>query len=212
MFCSPILALIIGMLWMFILYVVLSRVRVSLVNRTFRPMQIFSAAFLGFSHGSNDAQKTMGIVTLALFSATAAGELAHVPPALAFLRTPEFEVALWVKLLCAFTMASGTAVGGRRIIKTLGRRLAKLQPVSGFAADSTSATVLLTAARLGMPVSTTHAVSTAIMGVAMARNFKAMRWEVVEGILWTWVFTLPVTAGLAYGLMSLFHVLFGAGL
>jgi PiT family inorganic phosphate transporter len=203
MFTSPLLALVIGFLWMLCLYLGLAKVRLSKVNKTFRPMQIVSAAYLGFSHGSNDAQKTMGIVTLALFSATQAGELAHLPAGLEFLRTPVFQVALWVKIVCAMTMAAGTAVGGKRIIRTLGRRMAKLQPVSGFAADSTSATVLLLAARLGMPVSTTHAVSTALMGVGMARNFKSMRWDVIESILWTWVLTLPATALLAFAFMWL---------
>jgi PiT family inorganic phosphate transporter len=100
-------------------------------------------------------------------------------------------------------MAAGTASGGRRIIKTLGRKLSRLQPVNGFAADTTSATVLIIAARLGMPVSTTHAVSTAIMGVGTARSLKAMRWDLVESIVWTWFLTLPITGLTAYALMRL---------
>jgi inorganic phosphate transporter, PiT family len=205
MFSSPILGFVAGFVWMSLLYVLLVRARPSTVNVAFRRLQIFSAGFLGFSHGSNDAQKTMGIMALALFSATRAGDLGHLPAWLGFLHTPEFRVPLWVKLLCAMTMAAGTASGGRRIIKTLGRRVSRLQPVNGFAADTTSATVLLATAELGMPVSTTHAVSTAIMGVGLARSFKTMRWHLVESIVWTWVMTLPAAGLVAYALMRLLH-------
>ncbi len=206
MFTSPILGFFIGFVWMGILYSVLAPFRPSPINRTFSRLQILSAGYLGFSHGSNDAQKTMGIIALALFSATQIGSLAHVPAAFQFLSTPEFKIALWVKLVCAATMAAGTAAGGRRIIKTLGRKMARLQPINGFASDTTSATVLIVAARLGMPVSTTHAVSTAIMGVGTARSFSAMHWHVVESIVWTWFMTLPATCLLAYGLMRLLQV------
>jgi len=207
MFSSPILGFVVGFLWMTLLYILLSRFRPSTINNAFRELQILSAGFLGFSHGSNDAQKTMGIVALALFSATNLGDLAHLPPWLQFLHTPEFKIPLWVKLTCAVTMAAGTATGGRRIIKTLGRKVSRLQPVNGFAADTTSATVLMTTAALGMPVSTTHAVSTSIMGVGTARNHKAMRWHLVESIVWTWFMTLPATGLIAYGLMRLFQAL-----
>jgi inorganic phosphate transporter, PiT family len=203
MFTSPLLGFLVGFLWMTLLYVLLRRCRPSTINVSFRKLQILSAGFLGFSHGSNDAQKTMGIVALALFSATKAGDLAHLPSWLQFLHSPEFRIALWVKLVCALTMAAGTASGGRRIIKTLGRKVSRLQPVNGFAADTTSATVLMVTARLGMPVSTTHAVSTSIMGVGAARNFKGIKWHLVESIIWTWVLTLPATGLIAYALMRL---------
>lgn len=208
MFSSPILGFVVGFLWMACLYVLLSRLRPATINAVFRKLQIFSAGYLGFSHGSNDAQKTMGIVALALFSATSAGDLRNLPAGLQFLCTPEFKIALWVKIVCALTMAAGTAAGGRRIIKTLGRKVARLQPVNGFAADTTSASVLMVTARLGMPVSTTHAVSTSIMGVGVARNFKAMRWHLVESIVWTWFLTLPATGLAAYGLMHLLKLCF----
>jgi inorganic phosphate transporter, PiT family len=207
MFGSPIAGFLVGFLWMAVLNTLLFRLTPSLLNRTFRPLQIGSAAFLGFSHGSNDAQKTMGIIALALFSATQAGSLEHLPGWLGFLHTPEFKIALWVKLICAATMAAGTASGGRRIIKTLGRKVSRLQPVNGFAADTTSATILLATAELGMPVSTTHVVSAAIMGVGTARRFSAMRWDIVESILWTWFLTLPATGLLAYGFMRLAQTL-----
>jgi inorganic phosphate transporter, PiT family len=201
MFTSPILAVLIGYSLMAFLYFALVRFSVSGINRVFRKLQIVSAAAMGFSHGSNDAQKTMGIVALALFSWTQAGHASELPSWLGFLRTPEFKIALWVKIACALTMAAGTAAGGRRIIKTLGRKVARLQPINGFAADMTSATVLMTTAHLGMPVSTTHTVSASIMAVGAARRMQTMRWHLVESILWAWVFTLPVTAMIAYILM-----------
>jgi PiT family inorganic phosphate transporter len=207
MFSSPILGFVAGFLWMTLLYILLSRCRPSSVNKAFRKLQIFSAGYLGFSNGSNDAQKTMGIIALALFSATNAGQLTRLPSGLHFLHTPEFKIALWVKCICAITLAAGTATGGRRIIKTLGRKVSRLQPVNGFAAETTSATVLIVAARLGMPVSTTHAVSTSIMGVGAARNHKAMRWHLVESIVWTWFMTLPATGLIAYALMRLSQAL-----
>ena len=207
MFSSPILGFVVGFLWMTLLYVLLARCRPSSINRAFGKLQIFSAASLGFSHGSNDAQKTMGIVALALFSATNIGDLAHLPPWLQFLHTPEFKVPLWVKFTCAFTMAAGTATGGRRIIKTLGRKVSRLQPVNGFAADTTAATVLMTTAMLGMPVSTTHVVSTSIMGVGTAKNHRGIKWHLVESIIWTWVMTLPATGLIAYALMRLLQAL-----
>jgi PiT family inorganic phosphate transporter len=209
MLSSPLLGFLVGFVWMMLLYLLLSKCRPAPVNTVFRKLQLVSAGFLGFSHGSNDAQKTMGIIALALFSATQAGDLLHLPEWLGFLRNPEFKIPLWVKLLCAVTMAGGTAAGGRRIIKTLGKKIGRLQPINGFAADTTSATVLMTTAVLGMPVSTTHVVSTAIMGVSSARNHRAMHWHVVESIIWTWVLTLPATGLVAYGLMRLLQA-FGA--
>ncbi len=211
MVSSPILGFVVGFLWMTLLYVLLWRYRPSSINKVFRKLQILSAGFLGFSHGSNDAQKTMGILALALFSATNTGYLAHLPPWLQFLHTPEFKIPLWVTCICAFTMAAGTATGGRRIIKTLGRKVSRLQPVNGFAADTTSATVLMTTAVLGMPVSTTHAVSTSIMGVGAARDYKGMKWHLVESIVWTWFMTLPATGLVAYALMRVLKALGAVG-
>jgi inorganic phosphate transporter, PiT family len=207
MFSSPIIGFVAGFCVMSVLYLVLKSYTLSQVNGVFRKGQLLSTAFLGFSQGSNDAQKTMGLITLALFSATQAGHLSQAPGCLQFMQTTEFHVPLWVKLMCALTMAAGTASGGRRIIKTLGRKMARLQTPNGFTADATAATVLLVAARFGMPVSTTHAVSTSIMGVGTARNPKSMRWHVVESIIWTWFLTLPATALTAYGLMRLARLL-----
>ncbi len=210
MFSSPIIGFVAGFTSMTLLYSALQNATPAGVSRVFRKGQVLSTAFLGFSQGSNDAQKTMGVVTLALFTSTHSGDFAHVPGCLSFMQTPEFHIPLWVKLLCAFTMAAGTASGGRRIIKTLGRKMARLSPANGFAADTTAASVLLSAAALGMPVSTTHAVSTSIMGAGTARNPSSMRWHVVESIIWTWFMTIPATALVAYGLMRFLQVVHAA--
>ncbi|MEK7674982.1 MAG: inorganic phosphate transporter [Verrucomicrobiota bacterium] len=206
MFSSPALGFIAGFLFMALLYLLVARLKPRLVNAVFGKAQLLSSAYMGFSHGSNDAQKTMGIIALALFSATKAGQLDHLPGWLSFLKTSTFEVAVWVKVLCALTMAAGTAAGGWRIIRTLGTKMVRLHPIHGFAAETTAATVLMTAAHFGMPVSTTHAISTSIMGVGMAKSFKALRWELVERIIWTWFMTLPATAGIAYLCVKLTQV------
>ena len=203
---SPALGCIAGCLLRALLYLLVARLRPRLVNAVFGKAQLLSSAYMGFSHGSSDAQKTMGIIALALFSATKAGQLDHLPGWLSFLKTSTFEVAVWVKVLCALTMAAGTAAGGWRIIRTLGTKMVRLHPIHGFAAETTAATVLMTAAHFGMPVSTTHAISTSIMGVGMAKSFKALRWELVERIIWTWFMTLPATAGIAYLCVKLTQV------
>jgi PiT family inorganic phosphate transporter len=203
MFSSPILGFFLGFLFMALLYVTVMRWKPGTVHSVFGKLQLLSAGYMGFSHGSNDAQKTMGIIALALFSATQAGKLENLPHWLGFLHTPKFEIAIWIKIICAVTMACGTAVGGWRIIRTLGHKMVKLQPVHGFAAETTAATVLMVAARFGMPISTTHAISTSIMGVGAAKNLRALKWELVERILWAWFLTIPVTGAIAYALVRL---------
>jgi PiT family inorganic phosphate transporter len=198
MFSSPAIGFVVGWLLMGLLYLIAGNLRPRTVNSTFGRLQLLSAGYMGFSHGSNDAQKTMGIIALALFSATNVGGLDQLPGWLHFLRTPKFEIAIWVKMICALTMATGTAAGGWRIIRTLGHKVVKLHPIHGFAAETTAATVLLVAAKLGMPVSTTHAISTSIMGVGAAKSSKALKWELIERIIWTWFLTLPATGAIAY--------------
>lgn len=202
MFTSPILGFILGFFFMAILYLLVMRWKPGTVHFVFGKLQLLSASYMGFSHGSNDAQKTMGVIALALFTATQAGKLEGLAPWLHFLHTPKFEIAVWIKVVCALTMASGTAVGGWRIIRTLGHKIVKLQPVHGFAAETTAATVLMVAAHFGMPISTTHAISTSIMGVGAAKNLKALKWELVERIIWAWFLTIPVTGGIAYLLVK----------
>jgi PiT family inorganic phosphate transporter len=161
---------------------------------------------MGFSHGMNDAQKTMGIIALTLFTATAAGTFKALPGAFGFLHTPEFKVALWIKVICALTMACGTAMGGRRILKTLGSRMTKIQPIHGFAAQATAASVIFVASRYGMPISTTHTITTSIMGVGATKRLSAVKWSVVGRIVLAWILTLPISAAIAYGLSQAFRM------
>jgi PiT family inorganic phosphate transporter len=239
MITSPIAGFVGGFVLMSLLYFLLRNWRPLTVNRVFGKLQLFSAAYMGFAHGTNDAQKTMGIITLALVVATKGGLLVSTPHWLAWLQTPEGTpdgylspvswaithlpdwlqfgyqppvldtktqfIPAWITILCALTMCAGTAAGGWRIIKTLGHKMVKLNPVHGFAAEATGATVLFTAAHFGMPVSTTHAITTSIMGVGCAKGFNALRLSVVERILWAWVLTLPASAALAYALVTVAH-------
>ena len=198
MFTSPVCGFVIGLLVMSVLYLLLLRWRPQTVTTVFGKLQLLSASYMGFAHGTNDAQKTMGIITLALFTATKAGELENLPAYLQFLHTPQFSVALWVQIICGITMAVGTAAGGWRIIRTLGHKLVKLQPVHGFAAETTGATILYVTAELGMPVSTTHAITTAIMGVGAAKSLRSLKLTLIERILWAWFLTLPVSGLIAY--------------
>lgn len=207
MFTSPICGLVLGFILMAVLYALLRNWRPMTVSRIFGKAQLLSAGYMGFSHGSNDAQKTMGIIALTLVAATKAGTFDNLPGWLHFLYTPEVakgqsqDIATWIKVVCAITMCAGTAAGGWRIIKTMGHKMVKLQPVHGFAAETTAATVLFTAAHFGMPVSTTHAISTSIMGVGAAKRFNALKFTVVERILWAWFLTLPASAIIAYACM-----------
>ena len=211
MVTSPIAGLVLGFLFMAFLYVLLRDARPLRVNRFFGVAQMFSAAGMGFMHGTNDAQKTMGIIALTLLAATKAGHLANLPGWLSFLHMPEpppgtdLGIPAWIKVVCAFTMAAGTAAGGWRIIRTLGHKMVKLHPINGFAAEASSAAVILAATELGIPVSTTHNISAAIMGVGAARRINAIKWTVVERMVWAWILTIPVTGFLAYALVRLFH-------
>jgi PiT family inorganic phosphate transporter len=194
MFTSPVAGFALGALLMFLLFVTLHRFTPYTVHSVFGKLQIFSAAWMAHSHGTNDAQKTMGIITLALFTGTKTGHFNELPAWLHFLRTPTFgSVPAWVKVLCALTMAAGTAAGGWRIIRTLGHRMVKLQPVHGFAAETSAALIIQGASLYGIPLSTTHVISTSIMGVGAVKRFSGVRWTVVERIIWAWIFTLPAT-------------------
>jgi PiT family inorganic phosphate transporter len=152
------------------------------LGRIFKRVQVISAGFMAFSHGSNDAQKTMGIITLALFSAGV---------------IPDVTVPTWVIVIAATALSLGTAIGGWRIMHTMGHRVAHLEPVHGFAAETTSATILFTTAHFGIPVSTTHVISSAIMGVGSSRGPRGVRWGVARNILVAWVVTIPAAAGVA---------------
>lgn len=218
MFTSPVLGFAAGFLVMGVLFAVISAMAASggilrriarprWVNGFFGKAQLLSAAGMGFAHGMNDAQKTMGIIALALISAQQAGTLDNLPPWLAFLHPSPGAIAnndidTWIKLTCAVVMAAGTAAGGWRIIKTLGHKLVKLHPIHGFAAETSAASVIMAASSLGIPVSTTHNISAAIMGVGTAKRFNSIKWTVVEKMIWAWILTIPAAGGIAYGLFE----------
>jgi PiT family inorganic phosphate transporter len=153
------------------------------VNKGFRRCQIFTASMMSFSHGTADAQKSMGIITMALLSYGA---------------IQTFEVPMWVKLACALSMALGTAAGGWRIIKTVGRDFVKLQPVNGFSVDASASTVILIASMLGLPTSTTHVVTSSILGVGLSKRMSAVNWKIAGRILVAWVLTIPASAVVAF--------------
>ena len=198
MLTSPLLGFFGGAVLMFLLTMLIHRWTQRVVNGVFGKLQLVSAGFMAHSHGSNDAQKTMGIIALALFTGTKSGSFHDLPEWAAFLRTPEFVVNRWVVVTCALVIAAGTAAGGWRIIRTMGHKMVKLQPVHGFAAETTAAAIIHVASNLGIPISTTHAISTSIMGVGAAKRFGAVKWTVVERIVWAWVFTLPVCGAIGY--------------
>ena len=178
---SPLAGFAIGFVLMVALYWIFRSFDRRPLSRVFKVLQVFSAGYMAFAHGSNDAQKTMGIITLALF---AAGVI------------PTVDVPLWVIMLAATAISLGTAVGGWRIMKTMGQRVVELEPIHGFAAETTAASVLLVTAHLGMPVSTTHVISSAIMGVGSSRGTRAVRWTVARRIVSAWVITIPITGGI----------------
>ena len=187
---SPAIAFVTGIIIMNLIFRAFEKFSPHFINDKFRKMQIFSAAAIAFSNGSNDAQKSMGIITLALFSG---GFIA------------EFEVPMYVKVLCATAMALGTATGGWRIIKTVGGKIFKLEPPSGFAADLNSSCVVFGATLLSLPVSTTHVVSGSIMGVGTAKRLNAVRWGVAQDMVKAWFMTIPITAtmgAVAYGIVE----------
>jgi inorganic phosphate transporter, PiT family len=179
---SPIAGLLVAYVVSVALLNLLRRARPSHANSAFRRLQLFSSGFVAFSHGANDAQKTMAIITLALFSS---GHLA------------EFAVPTWVALAAALAIGLGTWAGGWRIIRTMGTRIVRMDPVHGFAAQTVAATVIQLATMWGLPVSTTQVVSGSVMGAGATRRFSAVRWGVARRIVWAWVFTIPASAALA---------------
>ena len=191
---SPILGLALGFGLMIVILNVFVRANPRHMNDRFRKLQIISATYMALAHGSNDAQKTMGIMTLALFSAKA---------------IPDNTVPIGVILMAATAMSLGTAAGGWRIMKTMGQRVVKLDPVHGFAAETTAASIIIVASHFGMPVSTTHVISTAIMGVGTSDRIKAVRWGIARSIVTAWILTIPsaaIIAGASYLLLHLVGV------
>lgn len=191
---SPMIGLLLGFSLMVAIYRIFRNSSPGPLNQSFRVLQTVSASLVAFSHGSNDAQKTMGIITLALMT----GGL-----------IPDFHVPLWVVFLAATAMASGTLAGGWRIIRTLGVRVIKLEPVHGFAAETTAFSVIMTTALLGFPISTTHVISSAIMGVGASRRFSAVRWGVAGDMFTAWILTFPMAALLSALTLALLRPIFG---
>ncbi|HYA12007.1 MAG TPA: inorganic phosphate transporter [Thermodesulfovibrionales bacterium] len=189
---SPLIGFILSFFLMLFLLWLFGRSTPTLVTNLFGRLQILSAAYMAFSHGSNDAQKTMGIITMALVS---------------YYKLPEFHIPLWVIAVCATAMAFGTAFGGWRIIKTLGVRLVQLRPIHGFAAETSAATVIEIASRIGLPLSTTHVISSTIMGVGASKRLSAVKWGIGGNIVLAWVLTLPVCAILAWLICKGMHLL-----
>ncbi len=190
--CSPVIAMITGFTVMTVLLWIFGRKAPSRINPKFKKAQILTAAMMAFSHGSNDAQKAMGIITLTLVST---GYLTSL------------DVPIWVKLSAATAMGLGTAAGGWRIIRTMGSKIFKLEPISGFASDLNSSLIIFGATLLHLPVSTTHVVSGSIMGVGTSKRISAVHWGVAQQMLMAWILTIPCTAlvsALAYKVMSLF--------
>jgi len=190
---SPSLALVSGYVLMLAIYWLLRNVSYRFVNRFFGRAQILSSAYMAFSHGGNDGQKTMGVIALALFAFNG--------------NVGTFEIPTWVKLVCALSIGLGTATGGWRIIRTMGMRITALKPVNGFAAETAAATVIEVATRLGIPISTTHAISGAILGVGATRRLSAVRWGIAGRIVTAWVLTIPACFALGYGTATILRVI-----
>ena len=189
---SPLIALAVGFTIMSLFSIVFKNFNLSKTNRGFRIFQVLTAALQSYAHGTNDAQKAMGIITMALI----AGGL-----------QTSHDIPLWVRVSAAIAMGVGTSIGGWRIIKTVGNKIMKLQPVNGAAADISSALIIFTFTALKLPVSTTHVISSSIMGVGAAKRLKGVKWGVAQRIVMTWIITLPVSAllaGLIYQLFALF--------
>lgn len=181
MFTSPLLGFCAGFALMLLLIRLLYKANPQVVNKKFRKLQLISSGLMALSHGSNDAQKTMGIITLALL----AGGVLHKDPG------GDFEIPIYVIIVCALTMAAGTMNGGWKIIKTMGHKIIKLKPIHGFAAETSAAGLILTASHFGIPLSTTHVISTAIMGVGSTLHAHAVKWRIVGNIVTAWVLTIP---------------------
>lgn len=193
LFLSPVIGFFVGYIVMVILNWVLRPFKIKKVNKIFLKLQVVAGAFMAFNHGGNDAQKSMGIITMALLSG-------------GFISS--FDVPTWVIATCALAMALGTSIGGKRIIKTMGSGMAKLTPVNGFVAQAGSASVILAATMFEAPVSTTHIITTTIMGAGASRRLKSVKWGVAKNIVWAWVLTIPITALLS-GILICAVKLFG---
>ncbi|GFO67247.1 inorganic phosphate transporter [Geomonas limicola] len=180
---SPVVGAFFGFLFMVIMMWTFRNKAPYTLNKVFRKLQILSAAVMAFSHGTADAQKSMGVITMALVS---------------YGTLDTFEVPTWVKVACAVAMALGTAAGGWRIIKTVGHDFVKLQPVHGFCVETASAGVILGASAMGLPTSTTHVITSSILGVGLSKRMSAVNWMVAYRIVGAWIITIPASAGVGF--------------
>jgi PiT family inorganic phosphate transporter len=197
LFLSPFVGFIAGFVLMRLLARTFANAHPRTANRMFRRLQIGSSAFMAISHGMNDAQKTMGIIALAL---------------VIFQQIPEFHVPFWVRLMCSSAMFLGTLTGGWKIIKTMGHKIFKIEPVHGFAAETSAAMVIVAASTIGAPISTTHVISTSVIGVGASKRLSAVRWGVAGRLLVAWVVTIPASAcvgALSFAAVELVRKLFG---
>ena len=191
---SPVFGIVFGYLFMKLILYLFGHLSPGIISKYFGRLQILSSSFMAFGHGSNDAQKAMGIITMALKSGGVIKTL---------------DVPKWVILICAVAMGFGTLFGGWKIIKTLGVKMLKLEPIHGFAAETSSTGIIIAASYFGLPVSTTHVVSTAILGVGATKRLSAVRWGIAGKIVMAWILTLPVCIGMAWGIQKLlvyYHV------
>jgi inorganic phosphate transporter, PiT family len=198
---SPLFGFIAACLVMIALLWIVRHMRPTKVNHGARRLQLLSACMMAFSHGSNDAQKSMGIITLALASFIAAGHTGMpdwMAPA-----PGSNEVPIWVVIVCAGAIAAGTMAGGKRIIKTMGSKIIRITPLQGFAAETAGAVTIIVASRLGAPVSTTHVINACIMGVGATKRISAVRWGVAGNIVVAWVLTMPISAALSFAVMTI---------
>lgn len=186
---SPVSGFIVGYFLMIILSWITKNAKPKKANKVFQVLQVISSAFMALSHGTNDAQKTMGIIALALF-------IFHL--------TPEIHVPLWVKLACATAMMLGTMNGGWKIIKTMGSKIFKIEPIHGFASQTSTAAVIFSASFLGMPISTTQVISSSILGVGSSKRFSAVKWGVAGNMVAAWIFTIPCAAIVGWVVMMVF--------
>ncbi len=202
---SPTLGFIAAFFLMIALLWILRAARPSFVNGMSRKLQLVSASAMAFSHGSNDAQKSMGIMTLALVAYETAGH-GHLPEWMA--PVDASHVPTWVVISCAAAIALGTMAGGKKIIHTMGTKIIRISPIQGFAAETSGALTIMAASSFGVPVSTTHVINACIMGVGASRRISAVRWGVAGNIMIAWVLTLPISAAIAYGLMQCMGFIF----
>ena len=196
---SPLIGFFVAFTLMIALLWIVRRRSPKVVHNASRRLQLVSACTMAFAHGSNDAQKSMGIITLALLSFVHAGHAASVPQ---WMLPHGDKVPTWVIIACAGAIAAGTMGGGKRIIKTMGSKIIRITPIQGFAAETAGALTILGASQFGVPVSTTHCINACIMGVGASKRISAVRWGVAGNILTAWVLTLPLSAGIAWVTMK----------